>query len=129
MFEKTGQKTVPNVFVNGTHIGGCDNTMSAHADGRLAKLLQKDEEQKKQVEVEPEVPYDYDMIVIGGGSGGLACSKVLIFLIYKTPINHKYKKEIDLLTGLVKDFYKIKHYPKFFKLHRLPLRWALKLPY
>jgi len=24
--EITGQKTVPNVFVNGKHIGGCDDT-------------------------------------------------------------------------------------------------------
>jgi len=86
LFEKTGQKTVPNVFVNGTHIGGCDNTMSAHADGRLAKLLQKDEEQKEPAEVEPEIPYDYDMIVIGGGSGGLACSKTAASLGAKVAV-------------------------------------------
>lgn len=24
--ELTNQRTVPNVFVNGTHIGGCDST-------------------------------------------------------------------------------------------------------
>lgn len=27
LLEMTGQKTVPNVFVNKTHIGGCDKTM------------------------------------------------------------------------------------------------------
>uniref|UniRef100_A0A8B9LT75 Thioredoxin reductase 1, cytoplasmic n=1 Tax=Astyanax mexicanus TaxID=7994 RepID=A0A8B9LT75_ASTMX len=60
----TGQKTVPNVFVNKTHVGGCDNTIKAHKDGLLQQLLGD----KSEV-------YDYDLIVIGGGSGGLACSK------------------------------------------------------
>jgi thioredoxin reductase (NADPH) len=63
LFEKTKQKTVPNVFVNGKHVGGCDATIQAHQDGRLAELLSG-------------VQYDYDLIVIGGGSGGLAASKV-----------------------------------------------------
>lgn len=26
LLEMTGQRTVPNVFVNGTHVGGCDQT-------------------------------------------------------------------------------------------------------
>ena len=68
LYEKTGQKTVPNVYVKGTHLGGCDNTLKAHTEGRLAKLL-------NQEEVKDDTQYDYDMVVIGGGSGGLACSK------------------------------------------------------
>lgn len=27
LLEMTGQKTVPNVFINKKHVGGCDNTM------------------------------------------------------------------------------------------------------
>jgi thioredoxin reductase (NADPH) len=63
LYERTKQKTVPNVFVNGNHIGGCDATIQANADGRLGELLSG-------------VHYDFDLIVIGGGSGGLAASKV-----------------------------------------------------
>uniref|UniRef100_A0A8C5A2U7 thioredoxin-disulfide reductase (NADPH) n=1 Tax=Gadus morhua TaxID=8049 RepID=A0A8C5A2U7_GADMO len=64
LVEMTGQKTVPNVFINKTHVGGWDKTKQAHTDGLLQQLLNPDAE-----------TYDYDLIVIGGGSGGLACSK------------------------------------------------------
>nr|XP_033782285.1 thioredoxin reductase 3 [Geotrypetes seraphini] len=64
LFEMTGQRTVPNVFVNKTHVGGSDKTAQAHKTGLLQKLL--GDSIKK---------YDYDLIIVGGGSGGLACSK------------------------------------------------------
>jgi glutaredoxin 3 len=35
----TNQRTVPNVFVGGQHVGGCDDTMAALANGSLSKLL------------------------------------------------------------------------------------------
>ncbi|KAJ3602818.1 hypothetical protein NHX12_030566 [Muraenolepis orangiensis] len=62
--EMTGQTTVPSVFIHKKHLGGCDSTLQAHQDGRLLRLLKGDDQ-----------TYDYDLIVIGGGSGGLACSK------------------------------------------------------
>ncbi|RCV07339.1 hypothetical protein SETIT_1G236000v2 [Setaria italica] len=37
--EWTGQKTVPNVFIKGQHIGGCDATVAMHNDGKLVPLL------------------------------------------------------------------------------------------
>ncbi|XP_062356899.1 thioredoxin reductase 3 isoform X2 [Cinclus cinclus] len=64
--ELTNQRTVPNVFVNGTHIGGYDATYQAYQDGSLQKLLGDNQIAE---------PYEYDLIIIGGGSGGLACSK------------------------------------------------------
>ncbi|KAG0000847.1 thioredoxin reductase [Entomortierella chlamydospora] len=37
--ELTGQSTVPNVYVNGTHVGGCDSTIAANKSGKLKELL------------------------------------------------------------------------------------------
>lgn len=70
LFERTGQKTVPNVYVQKNHLGGSDNVQTAHKQGRLEKLLKKASEK-----IDADAQYDYDLIVIGGGSGGLACSK------------------------------------------------------
>lgn len=60
---KVGKTSVPQVFVNRNHVGGCDDTYAAQESGRLGELLKA-------------AQYDYDLIVIGGGSGGLAASKV-----------------------------------------------------
>ena len=35
----TGQRTVPNVFVKGAHLGGNDDTQRAISSGKLAQLL------------------------------------------------------------------------------------------
>jgi glutaredoxin len=37
--QKTGRKTVPQVFVKGNPIGGCDDTLAAHQSGKLGQLL------------------------------------------------------------------------------------------
>jgi len=64
LLAKTGQKTVPNTFIDGKHLGGCSDIEAALKDGRLKDMLQGETNN-----------YDYDLFVIGGGSGGLACSK------------------------------------------------------
>lgn len=63
LLEITSQKTVPNVFVNKVHMGGYDRTLQAHENGLLQKILHG------------ESSFDYDLIVLGGGSGGLACAQ------------------------------------------------------
>lgn len=35
----TGQRTVPNVFIKGEHLGGNDVTQAAAKSGKLQKLL------------------------------------------------------------------------------------------
>ncbi|KAJ4712364.1 Glutaredoxin [Melia azedarach] len=37
--EWTGQRTVPNVFIGGKHIGGCDTVVEKHQEGKLVPLL------------------------------------------------------------------------------------------
>ncbi|KAK8916540.1 Monothiol glutaredoxin-S6 [Platanthera zijinensis] len=41
LLDLVGRHTVPQVFVNGQHVGGSDDTMEALTDGRLQKLLNK----------------------------------------------------------------------------------------
>ena len=39
LLELTGQKTVPNIFIDGKHLGGCDATLAAIASGEFQKLM------------------------------------------------------------------------------------------
>ena len=39
LHEITGQRTVPNTFVNGNHIGGNDKTQQAAQSGELQNML------------------------------------------------------------------------------------------
>ncbi|KAF9352854.1 hypothetical protein BGX26_009352 [Mortierella sp. AD094] len=39
--EISGQSTVPNVYVNGIHVGGCDATVAVNNSGKLKELLNK----------------------------------------------------------------------------------------
>jgi len=39
LLQKTGQRTVPSVFVNGQHVGGNDDTHAAAQSGKLAQML------------------------------------------------------------------------------------------
>jgi len=64
LLEKTGQRTVPNVFINGKHVGGHDDTMKLAGEEKLLPMINADNHN-----------FDYDIVVIGGGSGGLSASK------------------------------------------------------
>lgn len=37
--KKTGQRTVPNVFIKQKHVGGCDNLLALHEIDGVSKLL------------------------------------------------------------------------------------------
>jgi len=40
LLDITGQRTVPNVFIKGKHLGGNDNTQAAARSGKLAEMLE-----------------------------------------------------------------------------------------
>ncbi|CAK9295272.1 unnamed protein product [Gordionus sp. m RMFG-2023] len=98
LLDMTGQRTVPNIFVNAVHVGGSDKLFKLAEKGKLRELMDKGE---KAVEIKEPLSkddgitgneiqsqnnkgrevgddgkkYDYDLIVLGGGSGGQAASK------------------------------------------------------
>ncbi len=39
MMEKTGQRTVPQIYIGDTHVGGCDDLYALDKAGGLAPLL------------------------------------------------------------------------------------------
>ncbi|ORY48322.1 glutaredoxin [Rhizoclosmatium globosum] len=39
LLSKTGQRTVPNIFIGQKHIGGCDDLHAVHNKGELKQLL------------------------------------------------------------------------------------------
>ena len=40
MMQITGRRTVPQIFIGDTHVGGCDDLMALDAKGGLTPLLQ-----------------------------------------------------------------------------------------
>ncbi|KTD05331.1 glutaredoxin 3 [Fluoribacter gormanii] len=39
MITKSGRRTVPQIFINGQHVGGCDDLYALEAQGKLDQLL------------------------------------------------------------------------------------------
>jgi thioredoxin reductase (NADPH) len=70
-------KTSPIVwFEDGTYLGGRDDTLAWCR--KILSFPNREEKSSGRVNVDAWNPghgYQYDLIVIGGGSGGLACSK------------------------------------------------------
>ena len=40
MMDLTGRRTVPQIFIGDTHVGGCDDLMALDSKGGLVPLLQ-----------------------------------------------------------------------------------------
>jgi glutaredoxin 3 len=41
MMDITGRRTVPQIFIGNTHVGGCDDLMALDSAGGLVPMLQK----------------------------------------------------------------------------------------
>lgn len=51
LMEKSGQKTVPNVYINSEHVGDASKTFALHSSGELLALINKSTHN-----------YDYDLV-------------------------------------------------------------------
>jgi glutaredoxin 3 len=40
MMTRSGKRTVPQIFIGGKHIGGCDDLVALDGDGELDRLIQ-----------------------------------------------------------------------------------------
>jgi glutaredoxin 3 len=40
MIERSGRRTVPQIFVGDTHVGGCDDLFELERSGELDRLIQ-----------------------------------------------------------------------------------------
>ena len=40
MEQRSGRRTVPQIFIGGVHVGGCDDLHAMDRDGRLDQLLE-----------------------------------------------------------------------------------------
>lgn len=72
--EVTGESTVPRVFFKGHHVGGSSDLHYYHQKYDLPSLYQNNAMAEQLKELKQS--FDYDLIVVGGGSGGLSAAKV-----------------------------------------------------
>ena len=42
MIDRSGRRTVPQIFIGDTHVGGCDDLIALDASGGLAAMLKRD---------------------------------------------------------------------------------------
>lgn len=43
MYEQSGRRTVPQIWIGDVHVGGCDDLYSLHRSGELQQLLASDD--------------------------------------------------------------------------------------
>lgn len=64
-----GQKTFPQIFINGAHVGGCDDLYELDEKGELNTMIESNETDGDSGETD-----DRDVIILGSGSAGLTAA-------------------------------------------------------
>ena len=65
MIERSGRRSVPQIFLGGEHVGGYDDLARLSATGELDRRLGREPAELKTV---------YDVAIVGGGPAGLAAA-------------------------------------------------------
>ena len=93
---KTGQRTVPNIFINGQHVGGFDNLSKLQTEGRLTKLV-SDVDTSSSVDLKPKPSESIEQFC----KNLINNNKVMIFSKETCPFCTKIK---ELFTSLNQKF-------------------------
>ena len=99
MIERSGRRTVPQVFIDGNSVGGYDDLAGMNATGELDKLL--------GLKSESAVDKIYDVAVIGAGPAGMSAA------IYAARKNLSTILIAYDLGGQMGTTYEIANYPGF----------------
>ncbi len=99
MIERSGRRTVPQIFIGGESVGGYDDLANFNATGELDKLLG----------LKPDVDLTtiYDVIVVGAGPAGLSAA------IYATRKNLSTLIISSDIGGQLGTTYEVANYPGF----------------
>jgi len=99
MIERSGRRTVPQIFIDGESVGGYDDLANFNATGELDQLLG----------LTPDVDLTkiYDVIIIGAGPAGLSAA------IYATRKNLSTLIIASDIGGQLGTTYEVANYPGF----------------
>ncbi len=99
MIERSGRRTVPQIFIDGESMGGYDDLANLNATGELDRKL----------EIKPEKDLNklYDVAIIGAGPAGLAAA---VYAIRKNLSTVIISSDIGGQLGIT---YEVANYPGF----------------
>lgn len=67
MTQRSQRRSVPQIFINGTHVGGSDDLAAINSSGELGRMLGTDQ---SAVDVAEEVTKHFSLIIVGSGPAG-----------------------------------------------------------
>ncbi len=99
MIERSGRRTVPQIFIDGESIGGYDDLANFNATGEL--------DQRLNLNTDIDLTKIYDVIVVGAGPAGLSAA------IYATRKNLSTLVITSDIGGQLGTTYEVANYPGF----------------